>query len=52
MTDISMCKNKTCTKSSSCYRFTATPNEYRQSYILWKEKWTKWCDMFMDNNNK
>ena len=32
MTDISMCLNKQCESRTTCYRFTAIPNEYRQSY--------------------
>jgi len=32
MADISMCKNINCPSSKYCYRFTATPNEFRQSY--------------------
>jgi len=36
MSDITMCKGQmleiTCQRKESCYRFTAIPNEYRQSY--------------------
>lgn len=34
MADITMCEGKGCTKREECYRFTATPNEYRQSYFV------------------
>lgn len=32
MADITMCDNKECPRRDSCYRFTAVPNPYRQSY--------------------
>lgn len=32
--DITMCKGTGCPLRNSCYRFTATPNEYRQSYFV------------------
>ena len=32
MPDISMCQNKGCPLSSTCYRFQAVPSEYRQTY--------------------
>ena len=32
MPDISMCRNETCDKKMSCYRYRAIPNPYRQSY--------------------
>lgn len=34
MPDITMCRGKDCPKKDSCYRFTAKPNEWRQSYFL------------------
>lgn len=34
MADISMCMGLGCEKKSTCYRYTATPNEYRQSYFM------------------
>ena len=37
MTDISMCKNKECTKKETCYRFKAIPDEFRQSYGQFKQ---------------
>ena len=33
MADITMCGNKTCSKREDCYRFTAPPNEWIQSYF-------------------
>jgi hypothetical protein len=32
MPNISMCMNSKCFHSESCYRFTAKPSEYSQSY--------------------
>jgi hypothetical protein len=32
MADISMCDNYNCPSNKYCYRFTATPNKYGQSY--------------------
>ena len=36
MPDISMCVNKECTLKETCYRFTAKPSEFRQSYGSFK----------------
>ena len=33
MADICMCTGKGCHEREKCYRFTATPNPYRQSYF-------------------
>lgn len=33
MPDISMCEGTGCPLKETCYRFTAEPSEYRQSYI-------------------
>ena len=33
MPDISMCDYEGCPAKDSCYRFTATPSEYRQAYF-------------------
>lgn len=32
MPDISMCDNRSCPSNKYCYRFTAKPSEFRQSY--------------------
>ena len=32
MPDIAMCQNENCPIKEGCYRFTATPDAYRQSY--------------------
>lgn len=38
MPDITMCDNTKCPLRNSCYRFTAEPNKYRQSYFAEKPK--------------
>ena len=54
MPDISMCKNKFCDRSNDCYRFTARPNPYMQSYISFSDdeeeiKFAHDCNMFWLN---
>ena len=34
MADITMCEGKKCPTKHQCYRHTAFPNEYRQSYFV------------------
>lgn len=34
MADITMCRNEDCPIKESCYRYTATASEYRQSYFF------------------
>lgn len=34
MPDITMCSGNECSKHRTCYRYTASPNVYRQSYFL------------------
>ncbi len=36
MPDISMCSNDDCPVNKDCYRYTAPPNEYWQSYSDFK----------------
>lgn len=33
MADITMCQDKQCPRKAECYRYTANPNPYRQSYF-------------------
>lgn len=33
MPDISMCTGNGCTLKENCYRYTAKPSEFRQSYF-------------------
>ena len=50
MADITMCKTKSCRLKGNCYRFQATPNEWRQSYFTQKDPDTpeKPCDNYID----
>ena len=36
MPDITMCTNEKCPLNKTCYRFTAIPSEYIQSYAEFK----------------
>lgn len=38
MANLTMCSNKECPLSSTCYRFHAKPNVYSQSYLLEPKK--------------
>lgn len=49
MPDISMCANNNCTLSSKCYRFTATPNPWRQTYAKFAQDENGECNYFWDN---
>jgi hypothetical protein len=50
MADISMCKDDKCPSKELCYRFTATPSRFYQSYgASNREDDAQNCDMFWDN---
>jgi hypothetical protein len=50
MPDISLCENNTCPSRKSCYRYTATPNPYRQTYGLFDvEKGKDKCSSYWNN---
>ena len=34
MADISMCEGEGCEVKNTCYRFTAKPNKFLQSYVM------------------
>jgi hypothetical protein len=34
MPDITMCEGVDCPLKNDCYRFTASPSEFRQSYFM------------------
>ena len=50
MADITMCDDKDCQRKDSCYRYTATPSKYRQSYFVESPKRKKMggydCDYY------
>lgn len=48
MPDISMCANKECPLKKTCYRYNATPSEFRQSYAKFEyDKDTNSCDYYV-----
>ena len=52
MPDITMCKSIFCPLKTKCYRYTATPSEYWQSYFMdspYSEEKEE-CKYFWDNN--
>lgn len=49
-----MCNGKDCPLKESCYRFTATPSEYRQSFFINSPYsfFNKSCDMYWEENQE
>jgi len=48
MPDIAMCSNTNCPSNKTCYRFTAKPNPYMQSYgVFTPEIKTDKCDYYI-----
>lgn len=46
MPDIAMCQRHDCGKKTSCYRYTAVPDEFYQTYVLIEDKdVSNGCDM-------
>lgn len=53
MADITMCYNHDCLSKEKCYRYTAIPNTFKQSYIEFKvPKDRKKCGNFINNKKK
>ena len=49
MPDITICKGDNCPIKETCYRFTATPSKWGQSYFVEAPiKEDKTCDYFME----
>ena len=47
MPDISICKNYFCPLNKSCYRFTATPSEFKQTYGMFEyDETNKSCEYY------
>lgn len=46
MPDICMCRGESCPLKGDCYRYTATPSEYRQSYFTEIPYEKDGCDYF------
>lgn len=49
MPDISLCRNTTCPLREKCYRATAIPNEYGQSYTIFNLNEDGTCNWFLEN---
>jgi len=50
MPDITMCKGTDCPQKENCYRFTANPNEYRQSYFMTPPIKDSKCEYYWGEN--
>lgn len=53
MSDITQCPGEDCPHKHTCYRYTATRNEYRQSMFIEipVDKETEECDYYWDNTD-
>ncbi len=49
MPDITMCEDETCSQKEECYRYTAQPNPYRQSYFteIVRDIQSDFCEYFI-----
>lgn len=47
MADITMCTDKKCKRKNSCYRYTATPSKYYQSYFAEQVREDDECEYFI-----
>jgi len=52
MPDITMCKGTDCKLRDECYRYTAIPSEYRQSWFIEVPFKNNECDEFMQKWKK
>lgn len=52
MADISMCSGDGCEEKHTCHRFTAKPNEYRQSYFTTPPIKNGGCENYWNINNR
>ena len=50
MPDITMCPGTNCPQREKCYRFTAKPSEYMQSYFMKAPIKDGKCDMYWGEN--
>ncbi len=51
MADITMCTGKGCEAKVTCYRFTAKPNKYRQSYFMGVPDINGGCEYYINHNH-
>lgn len=49
MPDISLCVNDKCPLRKECYRFTAIPSDFLQSYTFFNLNADGTCNWFWDN---
>ena len=52
MADISMCSGDGCEAKHTCYRFTAKPCEYMQSYFTAPPIENEGCDYYWNTNKQ
>ena len=52
MADITKCKGTGCPAKELCYRYTAKPNEYRQSYFVEVPYKDDECDHFWGEHSE
>lgn len=52
MPDITMCSGEGCPAKDLCYRYTAKPNQYRQSYFIDPPYKDDECDHFWGENRE
>lgn len=52
MPDITMCLDTECPQKERCYRFTAKPTPYRQSYFMFSPKSMDVCQYFTPNDKE
>jgi hypothetical protein len=50
MPDITMCKGEGCEIKSTCYRFTAKPSEFMQSYFAETPNINGGCEYYYKQN--
>jgi len=50
MPDITMCKGVGCEARETCLRYTAKPNEYRQSYFIETPDINGGCEYYINHN--
>ena len=52
MADITMCEGKGCESKNTCYRFTAKPSKFRQSYFITTPIKDKGCEYYWNTNKQ
>ena len=52
MADITMCEGKGCDVKNTCYRFTAKPSKFMQSYFIATPIKDKGCEYYWNTNKQ